>query len=253
MHKEEIVISNISYLNTLPFRFGIDHYNFPSQFSIKHLLNTPAECANNLKNGNAQIGIIPVAALPEIKNSTIISNYCIASLSFVRSVILFSQVPLNQIKRIYLDYQSRTSVKLIQYLANKKWNIHPEFIDAYPGYELKISETTAGLVIGDRALQMENQFLYQWDLAEEWYEYTNLPFVFAVWVCNSPINDIFFEHFNNALKLGIENTDKAIAQLKPTHNFDYEYINKYLKENIYYHYNAQTQAAVKYFINNALI
>jgi hypothetical protein len=85
------------------------------------------------------IGLVPVAILPALKEYHIISDYCIACDGEVASVCLFSEVPVNDIQTILLDYQSKTSVALLKILLKEHWNIEPKLVDAEQGYELSIS------------------------------------------------------------------------------------------------------------------
>ena len=133
-----------------------------------------------LVNDEIDLGLIPVAAIPKLKSSFIASDYCIATETEVASVCLFSEVPLNEIQRVYLDYQSRSSVALLKWLMHEYWGIHPEIIQADDdSYRAEIKGTTAGLVIGDRAFEQRKISTFIYDLASEWRAITGLPFVFA--------------------------------------------------------------------------
>jgi chorismate dehydratase len=92
-------------------------------------------------------------------------------------------------KEVLLDYQSRTSVELMKLLARKFWNISPKWTSTNPGFIDKELPRDAGmLVIGDRNFLMKNKFAYEYDLAQVWYEYSGLPFVFAAWVSKKPVS-----------------------------------------------------------------
>ena len=119
-----------------------------------------------------------------MNNYEIISDYCIGAVGKVKTVVLFSQVPLNQITKIYLDTHSRTSVNLVKVLAREYWKINPEWEqwDETQTNSLPVS----AVMIGDKTFAMVQQYRYTYDLAEEWQDFTNLPFVFACWVANKP-------------------------------------------------------------------
>jgi chorismate dehydratase len=207
---QKIKVSAVLYLNSAPFIFGLN--NSPVKDEIELSLDIPSTCAEKLINGSVDIGLIPVAAILELKESHIISDYCIGAVGQVNSVMLVSEFPLQQIKTILLDYQSRTSSLLIQILSKNHWHIHPDFKNATEGYEKNIKENVAGLIIGDRALIMKKNFKYAFDLSEAWFEMTSLPFVFACWVANKKLENSFIKRFNFALKYGIDRIDKVIAQ-----------------------------------------
>ncbi|MBN1250988.1 MAG: menaquinone biosynthesis protein [Bacteroidales bacterium] len=247
MTKEKIKISAVSYLNTLPFLYGIKNSNLSENIIFEQ--DMPSVCAKKLINNEVDIALIPVAAIPFLNNSQIISDYCIGAEGKVKTVLLLSEVPLKEIKSIYLDYQSRTSVNLIRILANKYWLINPTWETTTKGYETEIKGNKAGLIIGDRTFHLIKKYKYIYDLAEEWKKYTNLPFVFAAWVSNKHINKEFISEFNNALKYGIENINKVAEEFYnsfPENKID---LKEYFTENISYKLNEEKKQALNFFLN----
>ena len=150
------------------------------QDEIELIIDYPANIASHLLHNRIDIGLVPVAIIPSLKEHHIISDYCIGCDGEVASVCLFSDVPLLEIETILLDYQSRTSVALLKILLQEHWKISPKLIAGTTHYEQDISGTTAGLVIGDRAFTQRLQSGYMYDLGSAWKEMTGLPFVFAV-------------------------------------------------------------------------
>src|SRR6185436_13549106 len=149
LQKDDMIkISCVRYLNSQPFVYGLKNNSIINDIELS--LDTPSDCAEKLLNGTVDIGLIPVAVIPALKESHIISDYCIGADGKVETVLLLSDVPLNEIKNVLLDYQSRTSVLLVRILADKFWKISPQWIDGENDFEKRISGTTAGLVIGDR-------------------------------------------------------------------------------------------------------
>jgi len=208
---EKIRISAVSYLNTRPFVFGLQHSELIERIDLS--LDMPSLCASKLISNQADIGLIPVAAMADVPNAQIISQYGIASSGIVRTVVLLSQVPLTEIKKVVLDYQSRTSVQLVQILARHYWKIDPVWENGKPGYmEVDRDETTAIVVIGDRVFKAEREFPYCYDLGEEWKNFTNFDFVFACWIANKPIDIEFVSEFNKALAEGLLRMDEVIAE-----------------------------------------
>ena len=217
----------MSYLNTKPLIYGFEKGIMKEEVEL--LMDYPANIASMLLNDEIDIGLVPVAILPALKEYYLISDYCIACDGEVASVCLFSEVPFNEIKTILLDYQSKTSVALLKILLKEHWNIEPKLVDAQKGYELSISGTTAGLVIGDRALEQRNKSKYCYDLGQAWKELTGLPFVFAVWVSNKPVDKQFIEKFNMTNDLGITHIEEVI-KLSNFLSFDLKlYYTKYIK------------------------
>jgi chorismate dehydratase len=99
-------ISIVNYYNTTPFLYGINHSDFKSEIKLE--LDIPSVCAQKLKNKQVDIGLVPVAILPELESYHIITDYCIGAVGKVDSVKLFSEKPLEELTHILLDYQSKT-------------------------------------------------------------------------------------------------------------------------------------------------
>ena len=140
----------------------------------------------------------------------IISDFCIGADGAVDTVCLFSDVPIQEIESIFLDYQSKTSVELLKILLKEYWQVSPKLIEAKANYEQQIKGKKAGLIIGDRGFQYQNKFKYVYDLSAIWKLHTGLPFVFACWIANKEIDEDFIKEFNKALKFGVNNIEKAI-------------------------------------------
>jgi len=244
----KIRISAVSYLNSLPFVYGLKHSPLANDCDIS--LDTPSVCADKLISGKVDIGLIPIAAIQQVPHAKIISDYCIGSNGEVRTVCLYSEVPLDKIKTILLDYQSRTSVLLAKILVHEYWKINPEFVDAKKGFEKKIKGTTAGVVIGDRTFYSIPGSLYKliaiYDLSNQWKNFTGLPFVFACWVTNKKLPATFVSEFNNALENGLNNIDKTLKEFPPS-VISKAAAKKYLTENINYDFDTEKKKAMKLF------
>ncbi len=206
----KIRVGAVSYLNTKPLIYGFEKGMMKD--TVELIIDYPAIIATQLIKDEIDIGLIPVAVIPQLKEYHIISDFCIASDGEVASVCLFSEVPLNEVKTILLDYQSSTSVALLKVLLKEHWKISPNLVQASEGYESTISGTTAGLVIGDRALVQRLQSKFIYDLGLAWKEMTGLPFVFAAWVSNKELSPQFVAAFNKANELGLANIDAVVNE-----------------------------------------
>lgn len=207
---EKIKVSAVSYLNTKPFLYGLEHSAIHHQFELTQ--DIPSVIAEKLISGKCTVGLVPTAVIPDIPGSQIIGDYCIGCDGEVGSVCIYSQVPLEEASAIYLDYQSRTSVELSKILMKDFWKVSPEVLPTDYGYEDHIAGNVAGLIIGDRSLQLKNNFNYSYDLGTAWKEMTGLPFVFAAWVSNRKLPASFIDSFNAALKSGVENVPNVARQ-----------------------------------------
>ncbi len=239
-------ISIVSYFNTLPFRYGLKNAAISSQIDLQE--DIPSICAQKLKFNQVEIGLVPVALLSELDTYKIITDFCIGANGKVDSVKLYSQVPLNEIKTVILDYQSKSSVTLTKVLDKFFWKTNFQFKDAVPGYEQFISGNTAAVVIGDRTFSLNGTYLYEYDLAEEWKKFTDLPFVFAAWVTTSEVNSNFIQAFNDALKTGVNNINKALSE--STFNFPSKFNPEdYLKNKIDYNLDDKKRIALELFLH----
>ncbi|MEI6410445.1 MAG: menaquinone biosynthesis protein, partial [Bacteroidota bacterium] len=224
-----IRISAVSYLNTKPFIYGIYRSALGDQIELS--LDIPSECARKLLVGEADLALTPVAIIPELPQAHLISDFCIGSTGVVKTVCLFSEKPLHEIKRIYLDFHSRTSVMLTRLLCAEYWNIQPEFIPATEGFENLIQGDAAALIIGDRTIGLDNRYPYIYDLGSAWTAWTGLPFVFAAWVSVKPLDPEFITIFNAALQTGLDHLPELIKILATIPGFDVE---AYFRNNISY-------------------
>ncbi len=201
-------LSIVSYLNTIPFIYGLKQYGLDKKLDIS--LDIPSACAEKLLSKKVDIGLVPIVVLKQLEDAQIISDYCIGANGAVDTVCLFSDVSFDAVEGILLDYQSRTSVELLKILLKEHWRISPKLIEANENYETQISGKTAGLIIGDRTFYFHDKFKYAYDLSDIWKQITGLPFVFACWIANKELDEGFKKEFNNALKFGVENIEGAI-------------------------------------------
>ncbi len=243
---QKIKISIVSYLNSKPFIAGLNKSDLINKIDLQ--LDIPSVCAQKLMDGTVDLGLIPVAVLPLLKEKHIVSDYCIGAVGKVASVMLYSNVPLEEITNVLLDYQSRTSVSLVKVLASKFWNINPQWINAKENYESEIIETTAAVIIGDRTFGLENKYNFSCDLAEEWQKYTGLPFVFACWVSNKELPSSFINEFNTALKMGLNNRSELIIELQKSDLYPTN-IATYLNKNIDYDYDSAKKQGLELFLS----
>lgn len=208
------------------------------------LLDYPANLAQSLQKGDIDMALMPVAAMPGIPGARIVSDYGIAADGNVASVCIFSQVPMEEIETVYLDYQSRTSVRLAQLLLEQYWKKTVVFKPAPENYIEYINGTTAGVIIGDRALKQLSNFEYVYDLATEWKAFTGLPFVFAAWIANKDLPQDFLEAFNNANAEGLKHIDEVVAE----NPFPYYDLHTYYTKNIHYLLTEEKKAGLNKFL-----
>jgi chorismate dehydratase len=245
---KKIRISAVKYANTYPFIWGLKESGFDKRVILE--TDHPADCASKLINGKADIGLIPVAALPLIKNYHIISNYCIGANGKVRTVMLLSNCPFGDVEAINLDYRSKSSVNLTKVLAKNMWGKKFRWVNTSEQFDfVNIGNNEAVVLIGDQCFEFEEKFKYKVDLAEEWKKQTGLPFVFACWAANRELDTGFVSDFNDALKLGVDNIDKVAAAFSKNSVIKGDDLLNYLKHNIDYIFDSEKKRGMTLFLD----
>ncbi|MEZ5007484.1 MAG: menaquinone biosynthesis protein [Chitinophagales bacterium] len=238
-------VSIVNYLNSALFVEGLK--TFDANALILEL-DTPTNSAQKLLDGAVDIALAPVAILPKLPEHYIVSDYCIGTVGKVQTVKVFSDVPIQEVKRIYLDYQSRTSVQLATLLCKHYWKIEPELLPAYPGFQKDIVNDNAGLIIGDRAIRALGKYKFEYDLGEEWLKWQQLPFVFAVWIANKKIDKDWLQVFNQHLKMGLAQKPKIIEKYKHLNTQEFS-VDQYVHQYISYDFDEEKQKALKLFLS----
>jgi chorismate dehydratase len=250
-------ISAISYLNAAPLMWDFEHADAASDarssFDISYTI--PSQCAASLRQGSADIGIIPAAAYTSIPDLAILPRVAIASRRVVRSILLVSKVPLEKIKTVALDTSSMTSVALIKVLFAKWWGGSRTFTAMAPDIEHMLEEHDAALVIGDPALKIDRSRYLTYDLAEEWIRLTGKPFVFAFWaIRQSALKDaprdldlaaVFQESRDHGLVP--ESLDRIAREWAPRLSLTQEEVKSYLTGNIHYSLDPDCLDGMKLF------
>ena len=247
MTKKKISIRSVSYINSIPFVYGLQQFEaFHNQIDLQ--LQMPSLCAKALIENKADIGLIPVAVMPELDYAEIISDLCIGAVGKVNTVSVYSDCPLERLEKVYLDYQSRTSVMLMQILSEKYWKIKPTFVAAYPGFEEDLKGTTGGVIIGDRAFALEGKYKYKIDLSEAWMDFTGLPFVFAAWIANKKLEESVIENFNKAIRFGYDHRAEAVRSWQKE-NTSTVNVNDYINKDISYELDDAKRKGLQLFLS----
>ena len=211
-------ISAVSYTNTKPFIYGLEHSSVINQIDLS--FDNPSDCAQKLIDDEADIGLIPVAAILSLPKWEIISDYCIGAIGAVNSVFIFSNCDIRDARVLQLDPQSRSSNSLAMVLLKNYWKSIPEVVANADNYGASITPDTAFVQIGDRTFGKKNKYPFVYDLAEEWQKFTGLPFVFAAWIAAKNIPAQFMADFNKALQYGLDNRQALLKQLPANPDFD---------------------------------
>lgn len=255
-------ISAISYLNTAPLMWDFEHVGTESEkvsrdFDISYTL--PSACARALAEGTADIGIIPSAAYAEIPGLQILPGIAIASRQAVRSILLVSKIPIQQVRTVALDTSSMTSVALTKILFEKWLGGGRTFTAMPPDIEQMLAKHDAGLLIGDPALKIDRLRYQTLDLAEEWIRHTGKPFVFAFWAVRGaamldadPALDLSAV-FRDSRDHGLEpqNLNQIARDWAPRLEISENDVREYLAQNIYYRLDAKCLDGLRLFYQYA--
>ena len=217
---DKIKISAVSYTNTKPFIYGLQHSGITEKIELS--LDNPTDCAQKLIDDVVDIGLIPVAAILNLPVWEIVADYCIGAVGAVNSVFIFSNCEIREAKTLQLDPQSRSSNNLAKVLLKNFWKTAPELVVNAEDYSESANSTTAFVQIGDRTFGKKAKYAFVYDLAEEWQKFTGLPFVFAAWIANKPIAKEFMAEFNIALKFGLDHRADLLKELPKRPDFDLE-------------------------------
>ena len=238
----KIRVGAVSYLNTKPLLYGIERASVRKDIQL--IIDHPASIATMLLRNEIDMGLVPVAIIPQMKEYHINGDYCIGSNGDVASVCLFSETPIDKIEKVLLDYQSRTSVQLARVLLKEYWKVSPELIDAGKDFRDHIKGTTAGVVIGDRALEQRKISPYIYDLAGVWKAFTGLPFVFAAWISNKPLDPDFITAFDEANRQGIVHIDDVVAE----NPYPIYSLHDYFTKNLDYRLDSEKRKGLQRFL-----
>lgn len=216
VQKSRLRVGAVSFLNTKPLIYPL--LTKEIQTDIALTVDVPSRVATLLSEGALDVGLIPIIeyfrANPSDTRYCILPDISIASHDSVRSIQLFSRVPIQEIRRIALDTNSRTSVALLKVLLAEKYGVSPAFTTCaptvvpstalqnrqYPPFE-------AVLLIGDPALRHLGSTAYSVDLGEAWYKLTGLPFVYACWVAREETD------LGDLAQILFQSKERGVAQI----------------------------------------
>lgn len=244
-------LSVVQYLNTTPLIWGMLRGAQRGRFEM--VFTTPAQCADAVRDGRADAGIIPSIEVQRIGGLVAVSGISISALDEVRSVILIAKRPLEEVRSVRLDTSSRTSAALATILLHKFYGVRPEIAPAAPDAGSMLKSADAALLIGDPALVFDPRSagcgeLRVYDLESEWKKFTGLPFVFAVWA--GPDRERLAgaaEDFQASRDYGLAHVDEIAAEYAPRHALTPEEVKIYLTRNINYNLGESHLEALRLF------
>ncbi|MCX6608688.1 MAG: menaquinone biosynthesis protein [Acidobacteria bacterium] len=242
-------VAAVSYLNTIPLVWGM--MRGPQRDLVNLTFCLPAECADRIRSGTADIGLVPVIEMAR-QRLVSVPETGIACDGAVRSILLFTKVPWGQIRRLAVDKGSRTSVMLARILLRERYGVEPEIIVMRPQLTPMLEAADAALIIGDPALQLQpSQISYEHlDLGAAWKELTGLPMVFAVWA--GPVLPAgATELFSGSWEYGRERLPEIIDHQADRRGIPRGLVRDYLTHHIRFNIGARETAGLEAYLSLA--
>lgn len=238
-------ISLVSYINTRPFADGLEaHY---PQADL--LFYPPSQCTQSLLRRESSMALVPVGSLLDFDKIQLLPDYCIGAVGAVGSVFIFAQCPLEEAETLLLDSHSRSSNGLAQVLLHYYWKKKLNILPATAKHFDQIQGKTAGVVIGDKALKIKDQYPYVYDLAEVWYKMTGMGFAFAVWAYYAEaFTEPQLADISEALRLGVENRLQTAQKWAENFNFSVQAASDYLNHQISYDFDKDKKESMELYL-----
>jgi chorismate dehydratase len=251
MHKKLLTVTAVEYLNTGLLVQGLRNSEI-IQDNFRIVLDNPAGCTKRMLDGDADIGLVPVASIAKINPCFVFDNFCIGASGPVRTVKLLTNSPVSQLRNVIVDSHSRTSVKLLEVLFREYWAIDIQFHQGGGDFlNVPLPLDTGLLAIGDKVFSIEDKYSYSYDLAEEWKKMTGHSFVFALWLSKVDLDDWLIEAFHEALGQGLAEKETTINSWKLTGQYAGVDIDGYLKNNISYNFDESKKKGLEEFLELA--
>lgn len=247
--RSRLRVGAVRYLNTKPLIYGWS--KFVPQADL--VLDVPSRLADDLANSQLDVALIPSVEFFHNPGYSIVSDAAIACRGPVLSVKLFSRTPIEAIRTLALDEGSRTSAALVQILLAERHGVRAELRKLPLGTSFNESDADAVLLIGDRAMYSPGgSFEFVWDLGDQWCRWTNLPFVFAMWVARPGAELASLGvSLGLARDAGVANLDEIAAQEAAALGLTQPQCVSYLRDNLYFYLGSRELAGLERFYEKA--
>jgi len=242
-------IGAVVYLNTCPLVAELPRI----APDVEIVFDVPSRLAQMLAQGEIDAGVIPSIEVARHPDWQIVSNACIACRGEVKSVKLFSRVPMASIRLLALDEGSRTSAVLAQILLHQRYGIRPQRTSLPLRFPASESAADAVVLIGDRAIQApEDGFCEVWDLGLEWVRSTGLPMVFALWAAR-PEADLgrLDDILRQSRDAGLQKLPEIARREAPSRQLSEQQCLQYFQDHLVFVLGEQEKAGLAYFVKLA--
>jgi chorismate dehydratase len=238
-------IGAVNYLNSRPLIEGLSLLLPNAELHLDY----PSRLADALAANQLDVALIPSVEYFRRPGYEIVSDACVAARGEVMSVKLYCRVHPGDIQRIALDEGSRTSAALARVILAEKFGVFPESEPLPLESKTRDSDADAILLIGDRAMHSPDEsFVEVMDLGSLWYEWTGLPFVFAMWVAREDAGTEGVEEaLSRARDRGLANVDAIVREDGVRLGLTEEVGRHYLTKNLHYHLSSAERTGLRLF------
>jgi chorismate dehydratase len=276
---DKLRISIVEFLNTAPLVWGFTDGPLAGRYDLSFAV--PSQCAEDLKAGRADVGIIPAIEYQRMENVVALPGMAVASKNEVRSLLVISKVPIELAQSFALDTNSRSSVGIARILCSRHWNIAPEFIDMPPDIDAMLDRADAALIIGDPALRLrirldeleakvplsegfccggddeplikgvETMFVY--DVAQQWREMTGHACVLAIWVARrGAVTPEMVADFQASREYGLAHIGDIAEGAALKLDLPPRALERYLTENIDFSLDDENLAGLNHYFDECV-
>lgn len=249
-----IRIGAVAYLNTRPLVLGMEQGLGADRIDLSY--GVPAVLAERMAAGDLDIALLPIIELGRIPDLEVVPGLGIVTRGASRSVLLVSKKPIEHVRSVALDVESRTSNALTRVLFAEVWRSRPEFVDVgNDGLELEaaLARCDAAVRIGDKALfaqPLEGALAH--DLGTVWTDFTGLPFVFAAWIARrGTLDRETYSTLHQSHRAGSRSIDLIAEDYTWRGKRDPEVVRRYLTDHIYFRLGTLELRAIDTFLGLA--
>jgi chorismate dehydratase len=238
------ILGAVSYLNTVPLIYCFE--DLLANYSLK--LDYPSRLSDSLGRGEMDCALIPTIEVLGALDYQVVSDACIGCRGPVWSVKILCRRPINEIRSIAFDEGSRTSIALCRILLERYWKVLTTTEILPVDADFRTSAADAVMIIGDRAMQEDQSFPYQFDLGQVWNEWTGLPFVFAVWAARPEANMAYLDReLSVARDKGLHVVEQIIAKYHAGHDLSVAQCRQYLTGHLNYYLGDEERDSMRRF------
>jgi chorismate dehydratase len=241
-------VGAVNYLNSKPLVCGLEALAPEIVLSF----DLPSRLSDSLAAGRLDVALIPTVEFFRAPGYHVVSDACVACRGPVLSVKLYFRVPPSDVRRVALDEGSRTSSALTQILLAELHGVRPQLEPLPIGFGLEASDADAVLLIGDRAIaeagSEDSGFVDMWDLGDVWSRWTDLPFVFAMWIARPDVQAAEVAPVLNAARdEGLQRLARIAVREAGLLAISGELATRYLRDNLHFKLGRKERAGLRKF------